>query len=494
MHEAIYEKLIANSLAKHKLDNTKEGLKTFLRSPDFLKYRCTQGGRFIGPSGGEYLHRSIYHRYLSDEDKIVIYDSGYELGSIEPIPCESEKDFFSYLNEKYGGEDTEGNVKDIKKMITALTGVQFKLYLAQDKSLAYKVITLFYRIMKQYNSKIISFLMKPFSGKAEFEYRAEYPLITVDRAIDNSSILDEILTYLTFSMPQEYFEVANSLSITIAEVGEDMASMIKRMVHSDFIESDFIAPDLKSDINTFNSLWAQKIKDKAYQGGERLDFSLYAALILRVAEFRNKSCQVVAKTAYETPLKLNPISLSRAESISDDEVIESILGHSSFKSGIELQRKTKFIQDIIEIQNRKEGLRLSRLQVLLIKAVIIHDMAKPLEIKSKVIGESSVQKSVKSVLRDVAKQTVSPNSNKYPEALVQYWVFRFQLATYLLAYPDNEKKQNSLRKRNELEMFSDAYLNQYLKHSQLVTFKTLKFFPITFEKSMRGVSASLSGT
>lgn len=477
MQKELIEPMIKGVLNEHGLEYSTGGLKSLLRDSKFLKQRSAAGYSFLGRKGQRYLHQYIYYNYLSNEDKKFIYGSCYELGSQDKVLNSSEKELFDYLYDSYGGEDTAGIVKEIKKMISEITGLPFKDFLKQDRDLAYKIISMFYRLIREYNSKLKSFLTKPFSGKAEFEYRSKYPMHTQNRAVENTCIMDEILTYLLFSMPGEYREVAENLRTSIAEVGNETGKLIGELLnYCGYYENDALVENLTLILSR------EKQEKKNSVAIERLDFMLYVSIVLREVSFRNKSWEIVFNTMIKNNLDLNPIYKIDTREPSDSKLLEAILGHSSFELNNKLERKAQFIHHLIRLKNpRKE---LPRLNKLLIKAIIIHDESHSIEISSKVIGVSSLQKSVRTVLTDVAKHEEIPHPNEYPEALVQYWLMRYQYATHLMGSTLELNKGKTYIKKQELELLSDEGLYEYVRECNLTNLKELYLFPQTLAEKL----------
>lgn len=230
--QTFVELQIKDILQQQRLPFDENGLKALLLDKGTLLQRSVLGGRFIGGGVTLQTQEYIYHRYLSDEQKRAIYGSGYEIGSSQPIPDTSEKALLVYLAQTYGGADVADLVKQIKKNIAALTGIPFKVFLEKDRNLAFKVVTLFYRICRVYRPQLFSLLKIESTGKANFEFRSAFPQ-QHEQSEENSALLAEILSHLTFSMPKTYAEQAWRILTNLAFTCDAMAVYVKSEIEGE---------------------------------------------------------------------------------------------------------------------------------------------------------------------------------------------------------------------------------------------------------------------
>ncbi|MCT4628030.1 hypothetical protein [Halodesulfovibrio sp.] len=223
-------------LKEQSLSLSTEDLKTFLNDPDQIETRTIFDGKVL--TGEHSLHYSeyLYKNHLTEEQKKHIFSSGYELGHPGKIPSQSEADLFQYLTETYGGDDVEGLVKHIKKHVSKLVGIPFKRLIKDDRSTAYKVLTLFYRISRNHKKQLFTFIEKRCENKAEFELRSSYPYEAEknsskrEKAYLNTAILAELLCNLAYGMSEDELKIARRINTELAEAGLNMAPYIRTEV------------------------------------------------------------------------------------------------------------------------------------------------------------------------------------------------------------------------------------------------------------------------
>ncbi|MCY7294975.1 hypothetical protein [Alteromonas sp. a30] len=186
--------------------------------------------RIIGGSWGN-LQGYVFS-ILSREQRAIIYGSGYEPGYPDPIPSDSEKELYNYLQTTYGGS-VEDLCKKIKKDIKNLVGIPFLTFLKQDRNQAYKVLTLMYRIYR-FRSKLMKLLLSDSTDKCNYEFRSEHPL-RESEAKENSAILSEILCHLRFMMSdlegEKMSKVVETLTCTQSYVANDFLDLYDQISH-----------------------------------------------------------------------------------------------------------------------------------------------------------------------------------------------------------------------------------------------------------------------
>ena len=467
---------------KHGLTFDENGLKTFLLDKNFLLQRSVLGGRVIG--GGVTLHAQeyIYHCYLSDEQKREIYNSGYEIGSPLSISNTSEKEFHAYLEQTYGGADVTDLVKQIKKNISALTGIPFKDFLEKDRNLALKVVTLFYRICRTYRPQLFHLLKVENTDKASFEFRSAFPHQD-EQSEENSALLAEILCHLTFSMPKAYAEQAWRILTNIALSGEAMAVYVKSE-----IEGEQYQPECYSRQKIAPALEAVLEKQMTEHVYDRLDFLLYASLVLREYSARKKSNHLVMQAVYKNPLRLRTLKSARLPSFSDKDVLTFLTGKVVTRIKRSLDKQAGFVEFIVRHYSRDLTEPLPTMNKQIIKALILHDEKLGVRIPSAITGTGNIQQSVSSILKDAERYARTdpegkyPDLRRYPEALLLYWDMRYHMAMEALFSKHVDDGFRKMRSIAECELLVDTRLIEYLQFSDIRTYLSL---PGIADKFMR---------
>ncbi|HDL6958799.1 TPA: hypothetical protein PXM37_002385 [Yersinia enterocolitica] len=461
----------------------KNGLKTLLLDKGFLLLRSVLGGRVIGGGVSLQVQEYIYHHYLSDEQKQAIYGSGYEIGSPLPVPDTSENAYHDYLAQTYGGIDVADLVKQIKKNITELTGIPFKVFLQKDRNLALKVVTLFYRICRIYRPQLFRLLKVESTDKANFEFRSAFPQ-QHEQSEENSAVLAEILCHLTFSMPKAYAEQAWRILTDLALTGEEMAVYVKSE-----IEGEQYQPGRYSRHNisaALNYALKKPTLDPVTEP-DRLDFLLYASLALREYSERKKSNHLVMQAVYKNPLRLKTLRCATLPSFSDKDVLTFLTGKEVTRIKPSLEKQAEFVELIVRQYTRDITEPLPSMNKQIIKALILHDEKLGVHIPSAITGASNVQTSVTSILKDAERYARRdpegnyPDLRRYPEALLLYWDMRYHMAVKALMSKQVEDGFLNMLSIAEWELQVDTGLIEYLQFSDMKTYQT---FPGIVDKFM----------
>lgn len=462
-------------LEQQNLTFDENGLKTLMRDKGFLLQRSVLGGRVIG--GGVTLQPQeyIYHCYLSDEQKLAIYGSGYEIGSPQSIPNISEKAFHVYLAQTYGGADTADLVKQIKRNIAVLTGIPFKVFLEKDRNLAFKVVTLFYRMCRVYRPQLFRLLKEENADKANFEFRSAFPLQNA-QSEENSAVLAEILSHLTFSMPKIYKEQAWHILTDLALTGKKMAVYVKSE-----IEGEQYQPNRYSRHNIDAALKEalKKSTVDSVAGLDRLDFLLYASIAVKEYSERKKSNHLVMQAVYKNPLRLRTLRGAVLPSFSDKDVLTFLTGKEVCRIKPSLEKQAEFVELIVRQYTLDITEPLPTINKQIIKALILHDEKLGVRIPSSVTGTGNVQQSVTSVLKDAERfSRTDPGGNypkllRYPEALLLYWEMRYHMAVKALMSKQVKDGFQNMLSITEWELQVDTGLIEYLQFSDMKTYQTL---------------------
>ncbi|KEA54403.1 hypothetical protein DT73_00585 [Mangrovibacter sp. MFB070] len=449
------------------------GLKTLLQHKDTLLQRSVLGGRVIGGGVTLQTQEYIYHRYLSDEQKRVIYGSGYEIGSSQPIPDTSEKAFHVYLAQTYGGADVADLVKQIKKNIAVLTGIPFKVFLEKDRNLAFKVVTLFYRICRVYRPQIFRLLKVESTDKANFEFRSAFPQ-QHEQSEENSAVLAEILSHLTFSMPKTYAEQAWRILSNLTLTCEKMAVYVKSEIEGERHDPDHYS---RNNINAALGMILEKQAiEPAY---DRLDFLLYASLALQEYSERKNSNHLVMQAVYKNPLQLRTLRCAKVPSFSDKDVLTFLTGKPVTRVKPSLEKQAGFVERIVLHYARDLTGPLPTMNKQIIKALILHDEKLGVRIPSVITGTGNVQQSVTSILKDAERYARTdpegnyPDLRRYPEALLLYWDMRYHMAVEALLSKQVDDGFQKMLSIAEWELRVDTQLIEYLRFSGIVTYQSL---------------------
>lgn len=419
------------------------------------------------------LFEYIYHLILEKKEKKNIYKSVFEIGNPDPITHKSS--FHPYLQMTYGGADTYEVVAFIKKQIELLTGIEFRKFIDADESLAYKVITLFYRLIKNNHPRLFSFIEGGAKDSVNFEFRSTYPMAH-EQAINNTAILAELLGSLTFQMPREYLEVCWTMQAEIFTTVENLASQVRSSTRKD--QGIFESKKIGEALNQIMPLTDKAVMD-------RLDFKLFAALTLREYEIRTRSNALVNKAICSNPLNFNSIRDFDYIGHSEESTLKYMLGLDEVPNKNRLDIKSDFYMQIVMGYRYMSSKPLLPIHRTIMKALIIHDDKLKIEIPSVVQGTGNIPKSITSIFTKAAtyqaKNGKLPDWSTYPEGLTCYWDLRFKFARNALVAPDMGEyiKLHLAFIRNE--SIVDEHVIAYLYKQNLSGFE---YFTSTIPKAL----------
>lgn len=450
-------------------------LKTFMTSCERLHQRTVKGSRILSDQGNCYLVESIYHSCLTNAQKEEIYTSEYEIGNPNPIINLDIEDLYSYLEDEYGGS-AEDLVKNIKRNITELVGLPFETFHKADKSLSYKIITLFYRVCRQFSNQFFNFLNVDKQRKMQFEFRATFPYGEAKgKGYENTALLAEVLGHLTFAMPKEYLEQARLIETYLPAIANEISKHTRKYIertnnavgrYEDSGQmvnlNEIVDGNLKS---AFNSIF----ESTDNQLTQRLDFLLYNLISLKEYIARKSSNELLAKLVYETPLKLRPFQDRACKTWEDKHVIPYLLEHDKSVSD-SVDKQADFIERYI-LERRMDGtVALPAQNKQILKAVIIHDSAIGIKIESSVFGGKNIPSSITAVLKKGARDLDRSKTNgtpfsylDYPEAILLYWVMRYELALRIVMSKDKQEAINEFQRVANWEIRVDEALIAYVK-------------------------------
>lgn len=472
-------------------------LKSLMTDSQKIQQRTVKGGRIFSSNGSSYLLEAIYHSYLDEDQKVDIYSSEYEIGNPNLIEDLNKQSLYQYLEEQYDGS-AEDSVKRIEQYIKKLTGVTFHSFLSNDRKrvLAYKIITLFYKLSKyefkgQSKIQLFNFLDIETRFKMQFEFRASHPYRDAEgRGYENTALLAELLGHLTFSMPKEYLEQARLIETYLPAIADQISMHTRNYIEfmnnavGHYEDSGQIANlnkivdgNLKS---AFNSIFESADNELT----QRLDFLLYNLISLKEYIARKSSNELLAKLVYETPLELQPFQDRACKTWEGKHVIPYLLGYDKSVSN-SVNKQADFIEKYILARKMNGTTALPAQNKQILKALIIHDSAiADIKIESFVFGGKNIPSSITAVLkkgvRDLEESKVNGTSfsyENYPEAILLYWEMRYQLALRVALSKDKQKTISQYRRLAYWEILIDDMLIDYVKNSNLDTYDELLVLP-----------------
>jgi len=466
-------------------------LKKLMTDREKLQQRTVKGSRILSNKGSHYLVESIYHFGLTESQKKELYTSEYEIGNPNSITEGSNiEDLYSYLEHKYGGS-AEDLVKSIKRNISELIGKPFEIFLKTDKSLAYKIITLFYRICRQFSNQFFNFLNVDKQSKMQFEFRASFPYREAKgKGYENTALLAEVSGHLTFFMPKEYLEQARLIETHLPAIADQISMQTRDYIkfinnavghHED---SGHIANLNKIADGNLESAFNSIFKSIDNQSTQRLDFLLYNLIKLKEYTSRKSSNELLIKLVCETPLKLQSFQDGKCKTWEDKQVIPYLLGHDKSVSET-VDKQTDFIEKYILARKMDGTTALSAQNKQILKTVIIHDSAiDNIKIESFVFGGKNIPSSITAVLKKGARELNELKTNgtafsfeNYPEAILLYWVMRYELALRVVMAEDKKKAIYLYQQIASWETRIDETLVDYVKNANLSTYNELLTLP-----------------
>ena len=472
-------------------------LKSLMTDSQKIQQRTVKGGRIFSSNGSSYLLEAIYHSYLDEDQKVDIYSSEYEIGNPNLIEDLNKQSLYQYLEEQYGGS-AEDSVKRIEQYIKKLTGVTFQSFLSNDikRVLAYKIITLFYKLSKyefkgQSKIQLFNFLDIETRFKMQFEFRASHSYRDAEgRGYENTALLAELLGYLTFSMPKEYLEQARLMETYLPTIADQISMHTRNYIEpmnnavGHYDDSGQMANLNKIADGNLKSAFNSIFESVGNQSTQRLDFLLYNLISLKGYIARKSSNELLAKLVHETPLELQPFQGRKCKTWEDKHFIPYLLGYDKSVSK-SVDKQADFIEKYILARKMNGTTALPAQNKQILKAVIIHDSAiDDIKIDSFVFGGKNIPSSITAVLktgvRDLENSKVNGTSfsyESYPEAILLYWGMRYQLALRIVLSKDKQKAINQYRRIANWETRIDEVLIEYVKNANLNTYDELLTLP-----------------
>lgn len=486
MPSQIMNLIIQKYFEELQLEYSTAGLGVLLTDKLFQQQRTIKGGRFSTSEGYVYLSEVLYHNLITDEQKREIFKSPFEIGHPDKANG-SYTDLINYLGSEYPGADPHDHLKDTKKFIAELTGISFDEYYQHDKSLAMKILTLFYRFGKQYRSKFFSFLRAQAKEKANYTYTSIQLCTSLsEQELANNVLLADFMTCLTYAMPKNYLKQINSIYKDLAASCNQMDEWIRSELNAYHLPDDVnngryspeaVEPAIKNLVNT----------DTTLPSMDRLDFKIYTALTLNEYSLRSRANKLVSDKVYSNKLELKSLLGAILPTFSDKDVLTFLLG-KPVDTSPELDLKAKFIEQIY-LRKHPDIKELKPLNRQIIKAVILHDAKKGIKIQSTVQGAKNIPYSVTGVLNDVVRKVKDenkplPDPLDYPEALTYYWYLRYKLAMKVLFAENQSDEHDRQAEIYRLNLLLDEKLVDYLKKQDMNGFQKINSLTKKFADSL----------
>ena len=400
-------------------------------------------GRVIGCPWGN-LHGYIFSN-LTDEQKCGVYESAYEAGyPSDELPSKSETEFFHYLESRYGGS-VEDLSKDIRTDVKKITSLPFKDWVKRDRVVAYRVLTLLYRLHR-FRPKLRTLLMSDSGNSCNFEFRAEWPLLE-DKAMENSSILSELLCRLSFMMPRQEqsqaLEVRDTLSRAQVYVADDFVNLYLNGIRELGLSEQKSLELVKVNITK----WHEALPNCDDSNEPRLDVLLSHYIDVRAFSQRIKSNKIITDIVLAYPLDLNCYSTKSWVNKSESACLTYLTDSPKpLRIKPTLNEQAEFVESIVAGPLTELELERTKALNLIIKATILHDEKQGVKVPSIITGLINVESSpialLKKAVRQKAEHGIVLNPNASPEGLSNYWFSRIALA---IAQQNNGKERGNLQ-------------------------------------------------
>lgn len=411
------------------------GLKAFMTdlgepdgspSDNFMKRNI--GDRVIGGRGIRNLHYQTYIKLDEDQRKRV-YQSEYEPGHPEPnLPSESEGALLSYLEQTYQGSSVD-LFKEIKALLKNLTDTGFEEHVKRDRKLAYRIVTLLYRI-KRFRPKVNSLLLKDFADKCQYEFRHEYPMHD-SKARENTAILSEIRCRLAFMMTpnqqNKYLTVCEYLVEAQGYVADYFIAKYKKLLCS------YVPAESSKRVNQAIDEWAMDLTSlEVPVSPVPLHIQLNFELQHKEYQKRIQSSRLVAQDVLQQPLNLEPYASETWQNRTETECLTYLTrSEDVLRLKPSLDSQAECLEELVTYPG--SDIVSNHALKMLLKALILHDEKRGMSVKSKAYGVDDMPDSPMAVLKKAAKlkkadkKSGSMNPNLFPEALSKYWDCRIRL-------------------------------------------------------------------
>jgi len=484
-----------------------DDIKHYMTHKDHLIARTTN--RVLSRGGADSEFVSIYHDRLTDADKEVIYDNAYDIGSpikneglgpfknvgFGPVKNEGLGGFYKYIAGKRGLDKSDNPIysvnsmdydlsKEIKDFIYEATGILFTEYEKRDRSLAYKVLGLFYLKCKEF-PHLLTFLKGGRESQTNFEFRFTHPVNSTanqdlhEQSLKNTAQFSEILGLLTCQLPKEYLDQARRLYVTIPTFVD---TLVKRLTQVARRHPNAAGQETISQIS---EMVFPKLGEPQF---DRLDFKLFTALVLREYEVRMRSDKIIKNILREQPLTLRPFSEVNVSVMSEKEIITHLLG-GLYVEIKDLDDKALFLEQII--RSYKPQTNFNRYRTAVIKALIIHDSELSITIPCQMHGAMNMPKSANSIFRNIKGRKVVNEQldrsyflNNGLEALLYFWETRANLACTAVQCDSVERGKEVFLNKDACEKVVDRKLIQYLKNANSSQVSLLPSILEAFSKNL----------
>lgn len=461
---------IKQTLKNYKLEPDINGLKKFLTEKEFQDARHL-GIKMLGCYSGDYME--YIWSILNNSDRAIIFPNNFEIGCPHVVEFGNREansphpnGYQRYLEQTYrGGKDPYKLINQIKITIKNLTGIDFDAYLQADASLAYKVITLFFRVIKLNKPKLLSFIEDGrCPTKMNFEY-STMPYSCSKQSVNDSIILSELITSLMLHMPPEYFKLARYIREKLIQNIQNGAIVLNNNIIKGGLTLEDTRQSMLVDLERSAPIPCSPMLD-------RLDFKLVLALILKDYEVKVRSNHILNQTFKKYPLSIKSLHNISVLNMTERDKIAHFLGRNDFDISASSDLEVKLIEQILTIYRANlstRPLNFNPTQIALIKAVIIHDTQLEIRIPSTIHGATYTPDLVGSIFRDIKpyyeKHGYLRPLHEFNNSILCYWDLRIKRGFGLYM-----KENTALNdKRNwqivDLESEYDNHLILFLKNT-----------------------------